>query len=112
MRNFIIYLFPMSFDIVVALTMFVGRHSFAERDAGVATVGSFAAIYGLIYIPSSFLMGKIVTPARSKRLMLSAIVLMITLLCLLANIENFSLLIADYAGIPFGTSLFFNSFQS
>jgi len=30
----------MSFDIVVALSMFVGRHSFAERDAGVAAIGS------------------------------------------------------------------------
>ena len=111
-RNLIIYLFPMSFDIVVALTMFVGRHSFAERDAGVATIGSFAAIYGLVYIPSSFLMGKIVTPERSKRLMLTAIVLMIVLLCLLANIENFVLFIAIFAGVPFGTSLFFNSFQA
>jgi len=112
LRNLIIYLFPMSFDIVVALSMFVGRHSFAERDAGVATIGSFAAVYGLVYIPSSFMMGKIVSPARSKHLMLAAIALMITLLCMLANIENFFLFLTVFAGIPFGTSLFFNSFQA
>lgn len=112
MRNFIIYLFPLSFDIVVALSMFVGRHSFAERNAGIAAIGSFAAIYGLVYIPSSFLMGKIVSPARSKSLMIMAIVLMIMLLCLLANITNYFIFLAVFAGIPFGTSLFFNSFQS
>lgn len=92
--------------------MFVGRHSFAERDAGVAAIGAFAAIYGLVYIPSSFLMGKVVTPERSKRLMMISIVLMITLLCLLANTERYFLFLAIFAGIPFGTSLFFNAFQS
>ena len=102
----------MSFDIVVALTMFVGRHSFAERGAKVAAIGSIAAVYGLVYIPSSFLMGKIVTQKRAKGLMMTAIVIMVCLLCLLANIKDYYLFLAIFAGIPFGTSLFFNSFQA
>lgn len=112
MRNLIIYLFPMSFDIIVSLTMFVGRHSYAEQGEKVAAIGSIAAIYGLVYIPSSFLMGKIITSTRAKPMMMTAIVLMITLLCLLANIKNYYLFLVIFAGVPLGTSLFFNSFQA
>ena len=112
MRNFIIYLFPFAFDIVVGLCFFVSRHSFAERGSGVFAVGSFVAVYGLIYIPSCLLMSKIVTPKRAKGQILIASILMIILLCALANIESYHLFLLIFAIIPFSASLFFNAFQA
>lgn len=112
MRNFIIFLFPFAFDIVVGLCFFVSRHSFAERGSGVFAVGSFVAIYGLIYIPSCMLMSKIVTPKRAKGQILIASMLMIMLLCTLANIESYHLFLLIFAIIPFSASLFFNAFQA
>ena len=112
MRNFLIFLFPFAFDIVVGLCFFVSRHSFAESGSGVFAVGSFVAVYGLIYIPSCLLMSKIVTPKRAKGQILIASMLMIILLCCLANVKSYHLFLLIFALIPFSASLFFNAFQA
>lgn len=112
MYKFIIYLFPMLFDIVIALIMFVGRHSYAKKSAGVIEIGAFAAIYGFVYILSSYLVGTTISLEKAKKLLLTAITLMAILLCLLANVDNYFLFLTIFSGVPFAASLFFNSFQS
>ena len=112
MRNFIIYLYPLVLDIIVSVGLFAGRHTFGEKGLSTGTVGSIGIIYGVVYILSNFLMPKLITPARAKKLMLVGVVLSAGFLMGLANADKVLTVHLFFAGIPFSASLFFNSFQA
>ncbi|MFH1707869.1 MAG: MFS transporter [Planctomycetota bacterium] len=112
MPRWIMYTFPMVFDIIVGLTLFAGRHAFGEGGRGIGTVGGVWLIYGVGYTISSMIMSRVVRPHRARPLMLAAAALAVVLLVFLANAHDDALILALFAGIPVATSLFFNSFQS
>jgi MFS family permease len=110
--NWIIYIYPLVFDIIVGLTLFAGRHYFGELKLGTVTIGSALLIYGIGYMLCSMFMGRIVTPARAKGLMLAGTVIAIVVLVGLAHAENVRLIQVLFCGVPLAASLFFNSYQA
>ncbi|MFC1525645.1 MFS transporter [Candidatus Latescibacterota bacterium] len=111
-RNAVIYSYPFAVDIVVALLLFVGRHSLASRGMPESTVGSVLLFYGLGYCVSSLFMRHIVRPHLARWQMLAALGGLILSCCLLARIEQVWLILALFCLAPCAVSLFFNSFQS
>lgn len=105
-------MFPLAIDIVVSLSLFVSRHSFAERGLSPVIVGSIAMIYGAIYIFSSLVMGRIIKAHLAKLQMNIGLALIIAVLCLLANVHQTVFVLLIFGFLPFSTSLFFNAFQS
>ncbi len=111
-RTRIIYLFPLVFDIIVSLSLFVSRHSFAEKGMDAKIVGAISIIYGTVYIGSSLIMSRIIKPNIAKLQMLISNLLAIIFLCILANLNSVSLILIIFMGIPFSTCFFFNAFQA
>ena len=111
-RRRIIYLFPLVFDIIVSLSLFVSRHSFAEKGMDAKIVGAISIIYGIVYIGSSLIMSRIIKPNIAKLQMLISNLFTIIFLCILANLNSVSLVLIVFMGIPFSACFFFNAFQS
>lgn len=112
MRHFILYLFPLSFDVILGVSLFAGRHSLAERGLDTAAVGSILTMYGMGYIVASLLMAKIIRPKIARYQMMGAVVMTVAALVTLANCENVRVIQAFFLVLPFGASLFFNAYQS
>ena len=110
--NWIIYIYPLVFDIIVGLTLFAGRHQFGELKLGTATIGSSWLIYGIGYMLCSMFMARIVTPARAKNLMLAGALIAVGVLLGLAHAEKVRLIQVLFCGIPLACSLFFNAYQA
>lgn len=111
-RNAVIYTYPFAVDIVVALLLFVGRHSLASRGMGEDVVGSILLCYGLGYCASSLFMRKIVRPQLARWQMVVALLGTVVACCLLANLEQVVLIQVLFCLVPFAISLFFNAFQA
>lgn len=112
MTNIIIYMFPLLLDIIVSLSMFILRHSFAESNMDEKFIGLVALIYGLVYIISSILMGRIIKPALAKMQIIISLGIMCVLMLILALIKTPLLTLIIFAGVPAAASMFFNAFQS
>jgi len=111
MKKLILFGLPMSFDIIVGLTLFVGRHGLASRGYGEATVGSIVMFYGIGYVIASLSMARIIKPDRAKRQLLTGLVAVIVICLMLANTQQLILIQALYGALPMATSLLFNAFQ-
>jgi MFS family permease len=111
-RNAVIYTYPFAVDIVVALLLFVGRHSLASRGMGEDVVGSILLFYGLGYCASSLFMRKIVRPQLARWQMVVALLGTVVACCLLANLEQVALIQILFCLVPIAISLFFNAFQA
>lgn len=112
MKNITIYLFPLTIDIVISLALFVSRHSFAEQGMSARLVGSIIVIFGVIYLVSSFIMGKIIRVRLAKRQIIISLVLIMAVLACLANVKKPALVLVLFGFLPFAASMFFNAFQS
>ena len=110
-RNSIIYSYPFAVDIMVALLLFVGRHSLASRGLGEETVGSILFCYGGGYCLSSLFMRKIVRVSHARWQMVAALAAAALASSLLASLQQILLIQILFCLIPFAVSLFFNAFQ-
>ena len=106
------YTYPFAVDIIVALLLFVARHSLASQGRSEGTVGSILLCYGLGYCGSSLFMRKIVRPHLARRQMLVALAGMVIVCGALANAEQVRLIQVLFCLVPLAISLFFNAFQS
>ncbi len=111
MNRIILYFFPFVVDIIVALTLFLGRHSLASRGYGEATIATLVMCFGIGYLLSSLLMMRIVKPHLAKALMLFSLAGMVVVGVCLANIQLLLAMQLLYLVFPFLVSLFFNAFQ-
>lgn len=111
MKKLILYGLPMSFDIIVGLTLFVGRHGLASRGYDEAVVGSIVMFYGIGYVIASLSMSRIIKPDRAKRQLLTGLAAVIVICLILANTQQLALIQALYGLLPLATSLLFNAFQ-
>ena len=111
-RNSIIYSYPFAVDIMVALLLFVGRHSLASRGLGEETVGSILFCYGGGYCLSSLFMRKIVRVSHARWQMVAALAAAALASSLLASLQQIQLIQILFCLIPFAVSLFFNAFQA
>ena len=112
MWNFIIYLFPLAFDIIVSVSLFAGRHSLAEQGLDTGTVGSILTLYGIGYLISSLLMSRIVRPGIARGQMVAAVLMTVVTLITLAHSRNLRMIQGVFLILPFTASFFFNAFQS
>lgn len=110
-NTFMLYGFPLIFDIIVSTVLFVGRHALASQGYGEGTVGSIVLGYGIGYVISCLLMTRIIKPHHAKRQMLGALAGIIAICAILANTQRLLLIQALYCLFPFLTSLLFNAFQ-
>lgn len=111
-RNAVIYSYPFLVDIVVALLLFVGRHSLASRGLPEGTVGSVLLFYGVGYCGASLFMRHVVRPRLAKVQMVGALLVVVATCLALAQIEPVLGIQALFCVVPIAISLFFNSFQS
>ena len=111
LKRFVLYGMPLLADLIVALVLFVGRHSLASRGFDETTVGSIVLCYGFGYVVSSLLMAKIVTPARAKAEMLISLVSIVVICLVLANVQSLLPVQVLYCLFPLAVSLYFNAFQ-
>lgn len=111
-RNAVMYAYPFAVDIVVALLLFVARHSLASRGMSEGAVGSILLCYGLGYCGSSLFMRKIVRPHLARGQMLVALAGLVMACVALANTEEVWLIQTLFCLVPFAVSLFINAFQS
>jgi len=106
------YAYPFAVDIVVALLLFVARHSLASLGMSEGTVGSILLCYGLGYCGSSLFMRRIVRPHLARWQMVVALAGLAAACGALANTEQVRLIQVLFCLVPFAISLFFNAFQS
>jgi len=106
------YTYPFAVDIVVALLLFVARHSLASQGMSEGTVGSILLCYGFGYCGASLFMPRIVRPHLARRQMLVALAAMVIICGALANTEQVRLIQVLFCLVPVAISLFFNAFQS
>ncbi|MCU0520764.1 MAG: MFS transporter [Anaerolineae bacterium] len=111
LRAIVLYGFPFIADIVVGLTLFVGRHSLASRGYDEATVGSVVLVYGAGYIVASLLMSRVIRPALAKAQQLVALGAVVAICLTLANVERVWVIQMLYGIFPFATSMYFNAYQ-
>jgi len=111
-RNAVIYSYPFLVDIVVALLLFVGRHSLASRGLPESTVGSVLLCYGLGYCGASLFMRHFVRPALARAQMVGALAVVVAACVALARVEHVLAVQVLFALVPVAISLFFNSFQA
>jgi len=98
-------------DIIVALTLFLGRHSLASRGYSESVIASLVLCFGVGYLVSSLMMMRIVRPHLVKVQMLFALGGMVVVSVLLANTAQLLAMQVLYSVFPFLASLFFNAFQ-
>ena len=87
-RNSAIYSYPFAVDIVVAVLLFVGRHSLASRGFDENVVGSILLCYGIGYCVSSLFMRRIVRVRQARWQMAGALVAVVVACCWLANTQQ------------------------
>lgn len=112
MSNFVIYFFPFVMDIVVAMLLFVGRHSLAMAGASPEVVGSIPLFYGLGYFLAGPVMRIIIRREIAKIQMLGAIAAITAFSLMLAGTESIWAIRLLFFVIPVSMSLFFNAFQA
>lgn len=111
-RNAVIYSYPFLVDIVVALLLFVGRHSLASRGLPEGTVGSVLLCYGIGYCGASLFMRHVVRPRLARAQMAGSLAVIVGSCVALAQLEQVLAIQAMFCLVPIAISLFFNSFQS
>ena len=111
MQNIILYMVPLTVDIIVSLILFVGRHSLASQGYDERTVGKIVLCFGIGYVISSLLMTRLVRRRYIRYQMLGSLGGMIAISVLLANNTNLTVTFALYSLFPLAVSMFFSSFQ-
>ncbi|MFP4522618.1 MAG: MFS transporter [Fibrobacterota bacterium] len=111
-RNALIFLFPMLFDIIAGLSLFAGRHSFAEMGLSTAKVGSIMVFFGTGYIFGSLIMGKIIRKETARYQMLAACSLSAIIFFIAASADNILLVQLLYFFLAIFVTMFFNAFQA
>ena len=111
MKKIILFGLPLTFDIIVSLVLFVGRHSLASQGYGEKTVGSIVMFYGIGYVIASLLMTRIVKPQRAKQQLIGALAGVILICVALANVQQLIFIQVLYGVFPLMASLLFNAFQ-
>jgi MFS family permease len=111
-KNALLLIFPFAMDIVIALLLFVGRHSLASRGFDENIVGRVSLFYGIGYVIFGLFMQKIVRAAYVRMEIYLSIALIALCSIMLANTENLLAIQVLYLVIPFGASLYFNAYQA
>jgi predicted MFS family arabinose efflux permease len=112
MTTFVIYFYPFCMDIVVSLLLFVGRHSLASQGASEAVVGSIPLVFGAGYFLAGPVMRAVISRKHARMQMVAAVFGIACVGVLLALANSILLIQILFCIVPFGTSLFFNAFQS
>lgn len=111
-RNAVIFSYPFLVDIVVALLLFVGRHSLASRGLSEGAVGSVLLCYGLGYCGASLFMRHFVRPRLARVQMVGSLTVVVMVCVVLAQVQQLLAIQALFGVVPIAISLFFNSFQA
>lgn len=112
LMNKIIYIFPMIIDLILGVVFFAGPMRAVQNHESLKMISLLLTAYGIGYVVFSLSMSKIVKVALAKKQMVAA-ALLISAMCLaLAVFENIIISLIVFSIIPFGMSLFFNSFQA
>jgi len=98
-------------DIIVALILFLGRHSLASRGYSETAIASLVLCFGVGYLISSLMMMRIVKPRLARFQMLLSLGGMVAVGVFLANTQQLLTMQVLYSLFPFLASLFFNAFQ-
>ncbi len=110
--NKIIYIFPMIIDLILGVVFFAGPMRAIQNHESLQMVSLLITAYGIGYVIFSLSMSKIVKVALAKTQMVAAALLISALCIALAFFENIKISLLIFSVIPFGMSLFFNSFQA
>ena len=112
MSNAVIFLFPFLIDIVVSLVLFVSRHSLAGLGHPQSVIIIPQMLFGIGYIVACFAMKYIVSLRHSRAQMIGAVLALMLICIVLANISILAAIYAMFLLLPLTTSLFFNAFQA
>ncbi|MCK5844642.1 MAG: MFS transporter [Victivallales bacterium] len=111
MTRFLIFLFPALADMLLGMAFFVASVRIAESDASAIAVTAVTAVWAVVYMIASQIIGRFASPANCARL--------IILGCAILAVASFSFVLfpslnATYPImilIAVGTALFFTPFQ-
>ena len=112
MINTIIYIFPLIMNIITGILFFAVPMRAVENGESVQMVSLVFTTYGIGYVVFCLSMSKIVKVHLAKKQMVVSSLLISLLLIVLAFYESIQIAIVVYCMFPFGTALFFNSFQA
>lgn len=111
MTRFLIFLFPALADMLLGMVFFVASVRIAESDASAIAVTAVTAVWAVVYMVASQVIGRFASPANCARLIIVG--------CAVLAASSFSFVLfpslnATYpimVGIAVGTALFFTPFQ-
>ena len=110
--NKIIYIFPMIIDMVLGVIFFAGPMRAVQNHESLKMISLLLTAYGIGYVIFSLLMSKIVKVRLAKAQVVGA-AFIISILCLILSFsESIKISLLVFSILPFGMSMFFNSFQA
>lgn len=102
----------MIIDLILGVLFFAGPMRAVQNHESLKMISLLLTAYGIGYVIFSLSMSKIVKVALAKKQMVAAALLISALCLILAFFENIKISLLVFSIIPFGMSLFFNSFQA
>ena len=112
MSHLIIYSYPLLIDIILGLFIFAGPMRAVENGVSLGMISLLITAYGIGYVLFSLFMSKIIRVRYARLQMVGASLLIAALSITLAFTANIYITLIVFSILPFGTSLFFNSFQA
>ncbi|NOY60260.1 MAG: MFS transporter [Calditrichaeota bacterium] len=110
--NKIIYIFPMIIDMVLGVIFFAGPMRAIQNHESLKMISLLLTAYGIGYVIFSLLMSKIVKVRLAKAQVVGA-AFIVSILCLILSFsESIKISLLVFSILPFGMSMFFNSFQA
>jgi len=102
----------MIIDLILGVVFFAGPMRAVQNHESLKMISLLLTAYGIGYVIFSLSMSKIVQVTLAKKQMVAAAFLISALCFILAFFENIKISLLVFCIIPFGMSLFFNSFQA
>lgn len=110
-RRLLIYLAPALMDMVLAQLFFVDTVRLAHMGASASVVAGVVTVWGVVYLLSCPLVGKVLTVANSTGLILAACLVMACVCVLHFPFTSISAIYVLMACAGIATALFFPAFQ-
>ena len=112
MSSIIIYCFPLLIDVILGLFIFAGPMRAVENNVSLSMVSLMLSAYGIGYVLFSLSMSKIIKVKYARLQIVAASLLIAFLSIIMAFREDIHVCLIVFIILPFGTSLFFNTFQT
>ncbi|MCK5845515.1 MAG: MFS transporter, partial [Victivallales bacterium] len=111
LTRFLIFLFPALADMLLGMAFFVASVRIAESDASALAVTAVTAVWAVVYMIASHVIGRFANPANCARLIVSGCAILAVSSVLFVVFPNLNATYPIMSLLSIGTALFFIPFQ-